>query len=167
MKTIKNVVKFLNILVFLYALLGIWLVINWLFIPASKDILYELISRNFLLVLFGIVSVVKITDAIITRVFPEIRAEMYSSKLIYDLGVFYFEFLTIIFLFPISENSIKTSACSVQRPNHMRCSRPSLSIQWCFNAAATCSTGSCGTVASGSFCRNCSWRTWRARVASV
>ncbi len=107
MKTIKNVVKFLNILVFLYALLGIWLVINWLFIPASKDILYELISRNFLLVLFGIVSVVKITDAIIGRVFPVVRPEMYSSKSIYDLGVFYFEFLTIIFLFPTSENSIK------------------------------------------------------------
>lgn len=107
MKTIKKVVKFLNILVFVYALLGIWLVINWLFMPANKDILYGLINRNLLFVLLGIVSVVKIIDAIITRVFPAIRPQMYSSKLIYDLGVFYFEFLTIIFLFPVFGNSIK------------------------------------------------------------
>lgn len=107
MKKIQITVKFLNIFMFIYALLGIWLVINYLFIPANKDILFNLISRNYLFVLLGIISILKIIDTILKKVIPIIQPKMYSSKIVYDLGVFYFEFLTIIFLFPASGKSIK------------------------------------------------------------
>lgn len=103
----ENIIHVLNICMFVYALLGVWLAVTWLLTPLNATVLLDFLDRKYLYVLLGSVFLVKTIDAILVKVYPSVRLTMYSSKALYDTGVFYFEFLILVFLLPISGNLIK------------------------------------------------------------
>ena len=106
MKKLKILVTCLNVSTFIFALIGTLLVINLFSESSNTDIVLSLIHRNYLFGMLGIVFLIKIADNLLKKVYPTIKKELYSSKILYDIGLFYFEFLVLVFLFPGNKNTI-------------------------------------------------------------